>query len=181
MSPAESPLPEALEEYRSYLNLLARANLHRELRARLEPSDIVQETLLEAHRDRGQFRGGDRAQLAAWLRRILAHNLQGAVRDLRRQKRDPRREQPLEAAIQDTQVRLESFLADGAPTPSEVLSTHDRLVRVADTLESLPPDQQEAVVLRYWQGLSVNQIAEHMQKTRAAELLREEQGGLRSG
>jgi len=168
MSPTSAPLPEALEEYRSYLNLLARANLHRDLRARLEASDVVQQTLLEAHRDRGQFRGGDRAQLAAWLRRMLANNLKGAVRDLRRDKRDPDRERPLDAAIRDTRARLESFLADDAPTPSEVLETHDRLVRVADTIEVLPPDQQEAVVLRYWQGLSVAQIATHMEKTQAS-------------
>jgi RNA polymerase sigma-70 factor (ECF subfamily) len=68
-----------LDRFRAYLALLARLHLDPDLRHRVDPSDIVQQTLLEAHQKRTQFRGGSDAELAAWLRQILVHNLADAV------------------------------------------------------------------------------------------------------
>jgi hypothetical protein len=61
----------AIEQYRSYLLLLARMQLDTRRRDKLEASDIVQQTLLEAHVKRQQFTG-DEAGFAAWLRTALA-------------------------------------------------------------------------------------------------------------
>ena len=61
-----------VEQFRSYLLLLARMHLGRQTGHRLDPSDLVQQTLLDAHRQRGQFRGNEPAEMAAWLRRMLA-------------------------------------------------------------------------------------------------------------
>src|ERR1700731_1008880 len=84
----------SLEEFRSYLLLLARMQLDPGPRNRIDPSDIVQQTLLEAHAKADQFHGDDSA-LAAWLRQALVNNLRDAWRALRRDKRDVRREQAL--------------------------------------------------------------------------------------
>ena len=78
---------EALERYRDYLLLLARSQLPPRLRSKLDASDIVQQTLLEAHRDWASFTGDSGAQVAGWLRRILARNLANAARDFDRQGR----------------------------------------------------------------------------------------------
>ena len=87
-----------LERFRSYLVLLARLKLDRKLRGKLDASDVVQQTLLEAHEALESFQGDGLAALAAWLRQILARNLANAVRDLTRAKRDVHRSEAKEAA-----------------------------------------------------------------------------------
>ena len=116
----------AVERFRPYLRLLARARLDPLLRGKLDASDIVQQTLLEAHQGRGQFRGHTTGELAAWLRQILARNLANAVRDLRRDKRDVARERSLEAALEQSASALEAWLADEQSSPSRKADRQER-------------------------------------------------------
>ena len=102
----------ALERFLPYLRLLARSRLDPLLKGKLDPSDIVQQTLLEAHRGQAGFRGTTTAEQAVWLRQILARNLANAVRDLWRDKRDVARERSLEAALEQSASALEAWLAD---------------------------------------------------------------------
>ena len=162
MNPSVSPPPPPIDRYRSYLHVLARAQLHPMVREKLDASDIVQQTLLEAHRDRKQFQGDNSAQLAGWLRGILAHNVHNALRDLRAAKRDVAREQPLEPALQRSGLDVASWLAADQATPSEILVGHERLLRLSDGLTTLPEAQAQAIVLRYWQSCSLADIAERM-------------------
>src|SRR3954465_730073 len=85
--PPETDLP-SLDCYRSYLMLLAQAQMGQRIRTKLDASDIVQQTLLRAHQARGEFRGAGSTQLAAWLRQILVRTIASAHRDLHRAKRD---------------------------------------------------------------------------------------------
>src|ERR1700693_652846 len=98
-----------LERFRSYLLLLARVRLDPLVRAKVGASDVVQQTLLEAHRDLVQFRGRTVGEQAAWLRQILARNLANVLRDLRRDKRDVAREPPLQAGRDESSSRLEAW------------------------------------------------------------------------
>jgi RNA polymerase sigma-70 factor (ECF subfamily) len=98
------------ERFRSYLRVLAELHLGRAGRGKVDPSDVVQDTMLEAHKKRHQFRGGTEAEMAAWLRAMLACNLADAVKALRRGKRDVARERSLEAAIHQSSARLEAWL-----------------------------------------------------------------------
>src|SRR5262245_23696194 len=93
--------------YRSYLYLLARSHIGRRNQARLDPSDIVQQTLLHAHQRQAQFRGASEAELMGWLRQILANNLADAVRALARAKRDISRERPLDLELNDSFTRVD--------------------------------------------------------------------------
>jgi hypothetical protein len=67
-----------LEQFREYLLLLARVHLGERFRGKLDASGVVQQTLLEAHRKRAQFRGHTAAERAAWLRQMLAYGLADA-------------------------------------------------------------------------------------------------------
>src|SRR6516225_2026590 len=69
----QSARGQMLELYRNYLTLLARYQIGRRLQGKVDPSDLVQETFLEAHRDFGQFRGGTEPELVGWLRRNPGH------------------------------------------------------------------------------------------------------------
>src|ERR1041385_7574348 len=68
-------LGKLLEFYRHYLHLLARTQVDLHLQRRASPSDLVQETLLDAVRDFPRFSGSTEGDLLAWLRRILLHNV----------------------------------------------------------------------------------------------------------
>src|SRR5262245_37586973 len=86
-----------LETYRTYLALLARVEIGRRLQGKIDTSDVVQETFLEAHRNFGKFRGSGQAEFVAWLRGILAARIANYVRHyVGTQGRDVRREQGLE-------------------------------------------------------------------------------------
>src|SRR5947208_16326893 len=113
---AELKLPgEQLERYRDYLRLLARVGLDAPLRGKLDPSDIVQETLLRAHERRDQFRGNTEAERVAWLRQILAMQLIDAVRRFTAGARDVGPARSLEAAVEQSSARPEHLLAQGDP------------------------------------------------------------------
>ena len=156
-----TPLP--LEQYREYLRLLARLQLDPRLRVQLDPSDIVQQTLLRAHERFDQFRGHSDEEMRAWLRAILARTLVDAVRKFGRQMGD--RTRSLEAALEQSSAKLEALLASEASNPSHDALRAERLIELAGALARLPEDQRTAVELRYLHGLAVPDVAERMGRT----------------
>lgn len=158
-----------LEQFRAYLRLLARLHLHPALRRKLDPSDVVQQTLLQAYQASHDLEGRSDAEVAGWLRQALARNLSHAVRDFGRACRDVHREQSLEAAVDASSAHLDQWLADSAQaSPSQEAQFHEQALRLAEALEQLPEAQRQALILQHWQGWSVAEIAEHMERTPAA-------------
>jgi RNA polymerase sigma-70 factor, ECF subfamily len=152
-----------LERYRSWLGLLARLQVEPRFRAKFDASDIVQQTLLEAVKDWPKFRGGTEAELAAWLRQILAHVL---LHEVRRyggaQRRDIGREVSLEEALAESSRRLGSALAAPGSSPSERAGRHELERRLAGALARLPADYAEIILLRNVEGLSHEDSADRM-------------------
>jgi RNA polymerase sigma-70 factor, ECF subfamily len=160
----QNALGEVLEEYREYLRLLARPRVGRELRVRLDASDVVQETLLEAQRDFHQFAGNSEGELAVWLRRILARNLADQLKYHQSQKRDVGREQPLEVLIEQAHEALAAPLS----TPSGHASRREQAVALASAMARLPPDYREVITLRHLEGQSFEAVAARMGRTAGA-------------
>ena len=157
-----------IECFRSYLLLLAQMKLDRKLRGKLDASDVVQQTLLEAHQALESFRGGNSAAQAAWLRQVLARNLANAVRELTRAKRDVRKERSLHADLEASASKLENWLAAEQSSPSQKAERQEGSLRLAEALTRLPESQRDAVVLRHFQALSLAEIAERLECTTAA-------------
>lgn len=157
-----------LDGYRQYLLVLARVHLDPRLGKKLDPSDVVQQTLLEAHQQRDQFRGRTDAELMAWLRKILVHNLTDALRGLRRAKRDVARERSLDEAVDQSSARLAALLVGKQSSPSQRAERHEDAVRLANALAELPAAQREALVLQHWHGQSLAEIGEALGRSRTA-------------
>jgi RNA polymerase sigma-70 factor (ECF subfamily) len=157
-----------LERFRAYLRLLAKLHLAPQVRSKLDPSDVVQQTLLQAFQALNQLRGRSDAELVAWLRQILARNLAKAVRDFARAKRDVVREQSLEAGLAESASNMEAWLAAEQSSPSQQAERNEQAIRLAAALEQLPEAQQEALLLQHWRGWSLAQIGEHMGRSSEA-------------
>jgi RNA polymerase sigma-70 factor (ECF subfamily) len=157
-----------LEGYRDYLRLLARVQLSPRLQAKVDPSDIVQQTLLEAHKCRGQFRGQSEAERLAWLRAILAHVLAAAARRFSTGARDLGRERSLEAEVDLSSSRLECLVAADQTSPSEQTVRGEDLLRLAHAMACLPPDQRQVVELHHLKGMPLVDVAALMGRSRPA-------------
>ncbi|HEV3024917.1 MAG TPA: sigma-70 family RNA polymerase sigma factor [Pirellulales bacterium] len=164
-----APRERLFQSSRSYLGLLARAQVERNLQSKVDASDLVQQSLLEAHRDFDRFEGRTEAEWLAWLRHILSNNAADMVRRFRgTQKRQARREVPLRQPGDDSQVVGAAEPAAGDPTPSQQLICRDRELQLAEALERLSVDHRLVVELRNLQRLSFEEVGQRMGRTRPA-------------
>jgi RNA polymerase sigma-70 factor, ECF subfamily len=159
MEPEQEKWVSELEKLRPLLVLLARQNVHPRLWKDVDPSGVVQDTLVEAHKSRGQFQGDGPVTLKGWVRGILLNNLRDAIRKVHRGMRDVNREVPMAAAIAESTGRLESQLAGRDPSPSEIAMKSEDLVGLASALERLESAQRDAVELHHLQGRSLSETA----------------------
>ena len=161
-----------LQLYANYLKLIVLGQLEANLRARVSPSDVVQETFFEAHRDFVQFRGSTTAEFLGWLRRILVNNLCRVVEQhLLAEKRDVRREVSLErlgAALEQSAARLEAILPDPGASPSDSLQRREAEIELADHLAALPADYRDVIVLRHIEALPFEDVGRRMGRSSGA-------------
>lgn len=159
-------LGRLLESYRNYLRLLARVEVGQRLQAKVDASDLVQETMLEAHKSFAGFRGTSEAQFAAWLRQIMAAVLCNFLRRyLGTQGRDVRLERELAAQLDRSSQLLAGGLVDCHSSPSQQAARREQAVLLADALSELPEDYREVLVLRHLEGLSFPEISRRMDRS----------------
>src|SRR5215471_13596649 len=154
--PSPGPTPVAdppLERCRDYLLLLARLQLDPGLRGVLDPSDVVQQTLLKAHQKRDQFRGRSEGELLAWLRTILAHHLADLAR--KHARRLHGQERSLEAALEESSLRLERWLASNSTSVGGRAIRNEQVLRLTKALASLPEDQRSVLELKHLRDVPV--------------------------
>jgi RNA polymerase sigma-70 factor (ECF subfamily) len=165
---------QALEPYRSYLEVLARVHLDARLRGKLDAADVVQQTLLRAYAAWPDLKNTDPPVLLAWLRRILARTLADVVKHYDRDKRAVDLERSLEADLDRSASGIACWLAADQTSPSQAAQRNEELLRLADALTALPDPLREVVVLKHLRGLPLQRIADHLGRTvpAVASLLR---------
>jgi RNA polymerase sigma-70 factor (ECF subfamily) len=133
---------------------------------------VVQESLLEAHRDFVQFRGRGVNEFLGWLRQILVNNLAHVTqRHVIAEKRDVRREVAIEsmkASLEQSATRLAHVLAGEVVSPSSAAMHQEQLLALADALAELPDDYRQVIVLRHLEALPFREVAKRMDRSEGA-------------
>ena len=161
--PVREPMPE-LDQFRSYLLLLASTQVGARSPVQVDPHDAVQQTLLTAHQKLPQFRGRTPAELAGWLRTILVNHVKDKYKRAGREVD----EQALAMQLEQSSVRLDKWLTAEQSSPSQRVARGERWQQLADALMTLPDDQRQAIELRHLQGLSMVDISERMERSAAS-------------
>lgn len=165
----ERSLGRLLESHRPYLMLLARLEIGRHLRGKVDPADVVQDAFLEASRSFARFRGGSEPEFAAWLRQILASTLSHLIRRyLGTEARDLKLERSLGHELDQSSRAIDRGLVAMQSSPSQRASRREQALLLADALEQLPDDYREVIVLRHLEGLTFPLVAERMDRSLAS-------------
>jgi RNA polymerase sigma-70 factor (ECF subfamily) len=178
-------LDRLLHEYREFVRGLVRGRQPERIQARVDHSDIVQETLLRVAQNIGQFQGASEEEWKAWLVRITENEVVHQVRHhAGAARRAVGRELPEPSA--DGMSRLEEWLSRTQTSPSQAAQRNERAYALAEALHRLPEDYRRLLVFRHLDGLAFADVAERMGRsegavrvlwTRALKKLREELGG----
>jgi RNA polymerase sigma-70 factor (ECF subfamily) len=154
---------QLLESYSRYLTLLARVQTGRRIQNKVDPTDIVQETFLEANRQFPNFRGTSEAELLAWLRTILAGQIALTFRRyLGTKGRDVKLERDLADQIDQSSAAMDRGLVASTSSPSHRAARREQAVLLADALGKLPDDYREVIILRHLEQLPFAEVALRM-------------------
>lgn len=151
------------EKYRPRLAVLVHYKLSPEMRNRIELDDILQETFLEASRGVGNFTYRSPGSFMSWLSRIADHVIIDAARQQGRRKRQ---------AVEMVHFRSESNPAGPEPadtnTPSRLFAQKESVRKLLERLNALPEDYRQVILLAKVEGLSTQEMAERLGKSREA-------------
>ncbi len=153
-------------KYRPRLAVLIHYRISPELRSFFEVDDILQETFLKAFRDFAQFTYQSPGSFMSWLARISDHVMSDLARSQGRQKRH---------AAEMLRFRSESNPSGPEPadsrTPSRVLAEEEGLRGLLEKLNSLPENYRQAILLTKVEGLSTQEAAARLGKSKEATAL----------
>lgn len=164
----EQDVPADWSRYRAYLRFLSSTAVPLKLRAKLDPSDLVQQTLLQAYRALPSFGGSSEGEMLAWLRQILARNVTRATRDYNRQRRSVSRERAVKQAVESSSMRIAHILDSHGTAPPDAVIQGERILHLCAAIETLPDAQREAVTLHHLEGLTISEVAGRMDRSVAA-------------
>ncbi len=157
---------ELLELYRENLRRMVAARLDHRLTSRVDPSDVVQETLVDASKRMDDYLQSRPLPFLAWLRQIAGERvIDTHRRHIVSQRRSVTREDRITEVPDDSSRALaRQFLAHDT-SPSNRLSHKERRDQIMAALASLSVRDREVLVMRYLEQLSVSDISEALGTT----------------
>ena len=179
---------QIFEAARSRLLQIAARELPADVRVKIAPSDIVQETAVDAQRDFTQFNGTSPEALFAWLRGILRNNVVDAVR---RYRDALKRNATLEISLATVSAQQAGEILPTLSHPADGSAIRREEAAILNAVMArLPADYRRVLELRYWQGMSFVDMAPHLGRSpeaarklwyRALECLQSELAGQSDG
>jgi RNA polymerase sigma-70 factor (ECF subfamily) len=149
-------LESLLERYRPELRDFVEYHFDPRLRARVDPSDVVQETQIELVRRMDDFLASRPMPFRLWLRRKAMERLLNLRRDhLTRARRSVAREEAL--PDRSSLLLARPLLAPG-PSPSQHLQARELAGRVSRAVARLSDTDREVLLLRHTEDLSFEEI-----------------------
>ena len=153
---------------RNYVQLMARVQMESWLQKKVDASDLVQQTLLDAHRDFSTFLGDSEGEWLAWLKRILSNNAIDLVRHYgMTAKRQIKREVSIEQTTPSATFLLNEPV-DTGDTPSQIVMQKEHELILSEAISVLSADYREVIILRNLQRLSFEEVAQRMNRSRGA-------------
>jgi RNA polymerase sigma-70 factor (ECF subfamily) len=149
-------LERLLARYRPDMEAFVAFHLDARLRARVDPSDLVQEAQLDLAQRMGDFLQRRPMPFHLWVRRTAYLRLLNLRRDQRRARRCVDREVPLP---ERSSLLLAGSLVCGAPSPSQLAQAREFAERVSRAVAELAEADHEVLLLRHAQELAYEEIA----------------------
>ena len=149
--------------HRERLRRMIALRLDHRLQGRVDPSDVIQESALDAARRLPEYARNPSLPFYLWLRYLAAQRLmEQHRRHLGAKVRDARREVSLYRGTcpETTSVHLASFLLGENSTPSQAAVRVEEQLRLQHALDLLPAIDREVLALRHFEQLSNAEAAE---------------------
>ena len=153
---------QLMKEYLAYLETLTDIHIDPRLRGVIGMSDLIQNTMMDVVKKPEQFDGLDTDARKTRLRRMLINNLKDAIDYIKAKKRDVRRTQSIDEAIERSSCRVKDMIAIEDTSPSEALMRVEEEMRLIEALSKLTARQREAIILQHFHHCKYTEIGEHM-------------------
>jgi len=166
-----------MQRHRQRLKKMIDARMDPRLRARVDPSDVIQDALTTAAQRLSEYLETEPIPFYPWLRRITWQTLVHAHQmHLDAAKRSVRRESQGVWGLSDRSTSQLLDVLDGLPgntsTPSAAADREESRRRVKEALASLAEIDREVLVQRYVEQMSLKEIGAGLDMSEAAAQMR---------
>ena len=152
--------------YGERIRRIVRLRMGTELRSKLESMDLVQDALICALKDLGDFTYRDEGDFLRWLTKIAENRLRDNIDKLHADKRDIRKEIRLKDREQTDIGAFEGTVGPiKATTPSVIMSRKEDLDKLERAIDKLRPEYREVIILAKIEELSYQQIGDRLGKS----------------
>ena len=159
-------LDQLCRVYGERVQRIVRFRMGHELRSKLESMDVVQEAFIAAVKGLDKFQYRNEGDFLRWIAKIAENRIRDNLKTLHADKRDIRREVPLDHRTTTSEAN-DTRMSEPVrtTTPSVILSAREDLDKLENAMNLLKPEYREVIVLRQIEGLSLTDIGEKLGKS----------------